>query len=65
MTDITPATYTPEATMMCSAFHFIKAVVSPADGLTGLWGLTVKAHCLSTCLPPTHQQALALFQSSF
>ena len=32
----------------------------PADGLTGLWGLTVKAQCLSACLPPRHPISLWL-----
>ena len=26
----------------------------PVDGLTGPWGLTVKAQCLSSCPPPRH-----------
>ena len=32
----------------------------PADGLSGLWGLTVKAQCLSACLPPRHPNSLWL-----
>jgi len=35
--------HTPRAKMVCSALHFIKAGQYPVDGLTGLWGLTVKA----------------------
>ena len=30
----------------------------PADGLTDLWGWTVKAQCLSACLPPRHPNSL-------
>ena len=38
--------------MVSSAFHSTKAVVSQVGAmrLTGLWGLTVKAQCLSACL---------------
>jgi len=32
----------------------------PADGLAGLWGLTVKAQCLSACLPSRHPDSLCL-----
>jgi len=35
--------HTPRAKMVCSALYFIKAGWCPVDGLTGLWGLTVKA----------------------
>ena len=54
----------PGARMVSSAFHSTKAFVSqvgaPADGLAGLWGLTVKAQCLSACLPPKHPNSLWL-----
>jgi len=50
--------------MVCSAFHSTKAVVSQVSALqtrlAGLWGLTVKAQCLSTCLPPRHPNTLWL-----
>jgi len=52
------ACHTPGARMVCSALHSIKAVCQPGwcpvDGLTGLWELTVKAQCLSACLPPRY-----------
>jgi len=35
--------HTPRAKMVRSALYFIKAGRCPVDGLTGLWGLTVKA----------------------
>jgi len=43
--------------IVCSAFHSIKAV---ADGLTGLWGLTVREQFLTTSLPSRHQNSLWL-----
>ena len=35
----------------------------PADGLAGLWGLTVKAQCLSACLPPSCRHPKSLWLS--
>ena len=32
------------------------------DRLTGLWGLTVKAQCLSACLPPRHPNRFCMAQ---
>ena len=53
--------------VQCIPLHqgFCQPGQCPADGLAGLWGLTVKAQCLSACLPPRHPNSLWLSYRPF
>ena len=62
VTDIMSATPWSQDGVQCIPLHqgCCQPGRYPANRLADLWGLTVKAQCLSACMPPRHPNSLWL-----